>query len=829
MSSAVTSFADLLRHLRTSSALSQEELAMRSGLSLRGISDLERGVRRAPHLTTVRLLADALELSSEDREALLAAARPGRLPAVQGAGSESYPPLPVPLTSLIGREQELSDLIALVGQPNVRLVSVTGPGGTGKTRLALEVGARLQNAFADGVVFVDLAPLREAQFVLPTFATTLGVRERAGQPLRDTLSSFLAPQQLLLLLDNCEQVLAAGPEIAALLAACPQLSVLATSREPLRVRGERVFPLKPLPLPASDPRSSVADVALVPAVALFLERAAASRPDIALTQDNAAAIAAICRRLDGLPLAIELAAARISVLSPAALLARLEHRLPVLTGGSRDLPLRQRTMRDAIAWSYDLLPVAEQNLFRRLAVFAGGFTLDAAAVVGARDDLAVVEGIEALLAASLVQLVEQPDGERRIAMLETVREFGVEQLVSRGELEEVGRSHAYYYVDLAQTGGADLAAAAPGRWLAHLGAEQANLRAALTWLRDWEETAGGLRLAGALGGFWRLRNASTEGRSWLETFLAQPRAADAPTADRIMALRWAGELAGLEGDLVAAQTRLSESLALARRTVDRRGIAGALGALGSVLFQHGEVAASVEPFTEAVALSRDLGDARQTAFLLAYLGGAVGVTGDVARGEALAAESEELLQSLGDTRSFEADFLLMIQGILAFAGGDYGRAEDRLEAAVAFGRAIDAKGILSATFAFLAEVALARDRELEAAEHFREGLVLGCEIGFVVGIALNLRGLIRLGVRHGEFSRGARLIGALDAYRGTVRQVPGIVASGHEADVATAHAALGDDAFIAARAAGRALSLESVVTEATALVDAFMSIGHASC
>lgn len=826
-----TGFGDLLRRYRLAASLTQEALAERAGLSERGISDLERGARRAPHLTTVDMLADALELGPADRQRLLTAARPASPLDPSRSALSAAVALPVPLTALIGREREQAHVVTLLKTVESRLVTLTGPGGSGKTRLALEVGARLRDAFADGVVFVDLTPVRDVDLVLPTIAQGLGVREvreRLGQTVQEALAHCLASRQLLLLIDNCEHVVAAAPQIAALLTASPQLSVLATSREALRVRGERVVPLPPLPVPGCYQDGSVPELAHVPAVALFIERAAASRPGFALTDDNAAAVAAICRRLEGLPLAIELAAARIAVLSPSALLARLEHRLPVLTGGSRDLPPRQRTMRDAIAWSYDLLPAAGQTLFRRLAIFTGGFTLDAAAAVSGQDDNAVVASLEALQAASLVQVVEHPDGEPRFALLETVREFGVDLLASRGELEEVGRSHASYYVGLAQAGGAELAAAAPGRWLARLEAEQANLRAALTWLRDREETAAGLRLAGALGGFWRLRNTSTEGRSWLETFLARPDADEAPSADRIVALRWAGELAGLEGDLETAKTRLSASLALARGAGDARGMAGALGALGSVLFQHGELAASVTPFTEAVALSRALGDTRQLAFLLAYLGGAIGLQGDLARGEAMVAESEALVHSLGDTASFEANFLLLVQGWMALFGGNLDRAEERLHAAVVLGRAIDNKGMLSAAFAMLAEVALARRRELGAAEHFREGLADGWEVGFVVGIALNLRGVVWLGVRRGEFSRVARLVGALDAFGRSARQVPGIVASTYEADVETVRAALGEEAFMAARDAGRAISLEAAVTEALALVDAFMSLDRAS-
>jgi predicted ATPase/DNA-binding XRE family transcriptional regulator len=823
MSSAVTSFADLLRHLRTAAALSQEELATRSGLSLRGISDLERGVRRAPHLTTVRVLGDALALGPEERQALLAAARPSRLPDTLDTAPGDYAPLPLPLTSLLGREREATALVSLLQTGTHRLVTLTGAGGSGKTRLALEVGARLQGELRESVVFVDLAPLSDAALVLSSIASAIGVRERAGQPLIDMLCSALAAKRTLLLLDNFEQVLGAAAEIATLLARCPRISVLITSREALRVRGERVFPLVPLSLPEADHLSSLEVLARVPAVALFVERATANLPAFALTTDNARAVSAICRRLDGLPLAIELAAAWVNVLPPDALLDRLEKRLLLLTGGSRDLPPRQRTMRDAIGWGYDLLTPQEQTLFRCLAVFVGGWTIEAAEVVsGARHGLHVLEGLEALARASLVQVAEQPNGEQRFAMLETLREFGLERLAIHGEADQVGDRHAQYYVALAQAGGADLAAAVPGEWLARLEAERANLRAALTWLRDREKNGTGLRLAAALGGYWRLRSASAEGRAWLETFLAQPRVGETRVGDRIVALRWAGELAGLEGDLETAEARLSESLALARSAGDKRGIAAALGALGSVLFQHVDIARSIQPFEEAAALMRELGDLRQTAFLLSYLAAAVGIGGDQARGEALIAESEQLLESLGDTSSFEASFVVMVQGWLALTGGDYTRAEEHFETALTLGRALDSKGLLSATLAFMGELALIRGEETTAAGHYREGLVLGWEGDFAVGMTYNLHGLIWLGSHRGNLATVVRLVGALDALAGQAQNLPGLVTATREDDVARMWEALGEEAFTTAREAGRALPLQEAITEAVALADELM-------
>jgi len=820
MSSAITSFADLLRHLRTAAALSQEELAVRAGLSLRGISDLERGVRRAPHLNTVRVLADALGLGPEERQALLAAARPGTGPATADAAPAGYAPLPLPLTSLLGREREIATLVSLLRAGENRLVTLTGAGGSGKTRLALEVGARLQGAFADGSHFVDLAPVREVQLVLPTLAGALGVRERAGQSLLETLSRYLAPKHLLLLLDNCEQVLGAAPQIAALVAACPHLSVLATSRAALRVRGERDVPLPPLPLPGSDRRSSVAELAAVPSVALFLERAVANQPTFALSPENAAAVAAICRRLDGLPLAIELAAAWVRILPPTALLERLEQRLLLLTGGSRDLPPRQRTMRDAIAWSYDLLAPQEQALFRCLAVFAGGWTLEAAEIVSCGGDaLTVLAELESLIAASLMQVGEQPDGEWRFRMLETVREFGMEQLAQHGELDAVSRRHAEYFLALARAGEAAILAGQPSEWLPRLEAEQANLRAALSWLRDHEEYDLGLRLAIALGGFWHVRSANAEGRMWLERFLASPSADDAAGTDQIAALRWAGELAGLEGDLTAAQRHLEKSLSLARRAGDTVGVASALRAIGSALFQQGQVAACIAPFSEAIALTRQLGDQRQTAFLLAYLATAVAHQGDFGRAETLVAESQELFGALGDTGSFEASVGLLSEGLIALMEGNLDRAEERFNAALSLGKTLDAKAIVSATLGGLGQIALERRRDIVAAGYFREGLIQGGDGDYPLGVAWNLLGLMRLASRHGRLPAAARLVGGVDAFSELIQALPPAVVATYEAVVTRVQTSLGHPDFTATRQAGRDLPLEEMIDEAVALGD----------
>ena len=393
--------------------------------------------------------------------------------------------LSIPPTSLIGRGDEVTALLAALASGS-RLLTLTGPGGTGKTRLAMEIGAEALDRYPDGVFFVDLAPLTDPALVIPTIATTLGVREVVSQPLFQTLSGFLMDKKMLLLLDNFERLLAAAPDVGALLATSPQLAVLATSRGSLHVRGEREFPLLPLPLPAADHLPPLEVLAQVPAVALFVDLASATQPNFSLTSENAVAVSAICRHLDGLPLAIELAAARVKVLPPAALLARLKQRLPLLTGGGRDLPARQRTMRDAIAWSYDLLAPVEQALFRHLAVFAGGFTLDAAeAVAASQGDLWILDGVVTLVEQSLLRQMPAVGDEPRYQMLETVREFGLERLEGAGEDRRGPAATWRHFLPLADEPdprNADLHG--PRELRRRVAPEQDNMRLALSWFDD---------------------------------------------------------------------------------------------------------------------------------------------------------------------------------------------------------------------------------------------------------------------------------------------------------------------------------------------------------
>jgi predicted ATPase/transcriptional regulator with XRE-family HTH domain/tetratricopeptide (TPR) repeat protein len=653
------SFGALLREFRLAARLSQEALAERAGMSARGISDLERGIHRAPYQQTVNLLLDALELDREQRGLMAAAARrPGRITAVPlRPETSSRHNLPEEATSFIGRAAEVAMLKDLLKRPQVRLVTLTGPGGSGKTRLALRAAANVLDDFTDGVFFVSLAALTDSRVVPSAIAAALTLREREGHGPMDAVLGYLSGRNLLLVLDNIEHLPDASELLPELLEHCPKLHLLVTSRAVLHLSWESIFEVEPLAVPDSGSGIDLQALSRYEGVALFVERARAADPAFTVTGKDASAVAEICVRLDGLPLAIELAAARLRVLPPQALLGRLSNRLTFLTGGARDRPTRQQTLRAAIDWSYSLLDDREQQLFARLAVFAGGCTLDAVEIVGALAAEARGRGASSVLdcAASLIdksllrRSYPAASPEPRLRMLETIREYALERLTGSGEEAIIRRQHASYFLSLAEQAATELKGPHRTAWLNRLEDEHDNLRAALRWAKEQREVQIGLRLAVALEQFWELRSYLGEGTRWLAELLAI--AQDEEPALKAAALRIAGNRT-FAVDISSAAELTEQSLALYRQLADERGAAEALYQRGLVAFYQADYGRAADCLAESLALARGLGDTNlvnRSLWSLAWPGsGQDDVSGDIAETKKLAEESLERSRQLKD-------------------------------------------------------------------------------------------------------------------------------------------------------------------------------------
>lgn len=557
--------------------------------------------------------------------------------------------LPVQPTLFIGREKEVATAQKLLLQQNVRLLVLTGPGGTGKTRLSLQVAAEVSDHFEHGIFFVALAAITDPLLVAPAIAQTIGVKEAAGQSAVQSLQSYLANKQMLLVLDNFEQIIEASTMVADIMAAAPQVRMLVTSRETLHIYGEQEFPVPPLALPNLRQPPPLDVLSQYAAIALFIARAQAVKPDFTITNENAPAVAEICVRLDGLPLAIELAAARIKLLAPQAMLTRLTSRLKLLTGGARNLPARQQTLRGAIDWSYDLLVENERTLFRRLAIFSGGCTLSAVeAVCNAEGDLDLdmLDGISSLCDKSLLRREADDLDEPRFRMLELVHEYAVARLAVSGAIETIRQQHASYYLELAETAEPELLGPQQHVWLDRLELDHDNLRVALTWLVEQEMYTEVLRLSGALWRFWYAHAHLSEGRRCLETIIACSPVTSTGLYAKV--LNGAGIMAWMQGDYVAARSWLEQSHVIQRELGEKRGIAISLNNLGLVTTDQGDYTSARALYEESLTLLRELRDQWGTGLALSNLGNVARLQGDHAAAQQFNEECLSIWRKVGD-------------------------------------------------------------------------------------------------------------------------------------------------------------------------------------
>ncbi len=761
--------------------------------------------------------------------------------------------VPSPLSPLIGRQAEIAAACALLGNPDVRLLTITGPGGIGKTRLALRAAADSSDDFAGGVIFVSLAAIRDPALVAAAIAQAAGLAASLDDA---ALIEHLTDRQSLLLLDNFEQIVAAAPLIALLLAQCPGLKALVTSRSPLHLEGEQRYPLAPLSLPPEG-GLTLDGLRQSDAAALFIQRVRAIRPNLTVTEREAPVIADICRRLDGVPLALELAAARTNVLSLPALLARLTDRLHVLTGERADVPERLRTMRQAIAWSYDLLTPEEQAIFRRASIFTGGGRIDALETVAGRSEtptMAFLDVLGRLVDHSLMHREEAPEREARITMLETLREFGQEQLRALDEEDAVRVAHAAYFLAFVEAGQPRLLGLDQAAWMDDLEFEQGNVRAALEWTLQSGDAETALRICAAIWRFWETRGHYEEGRAWIERSLETGAAV--PTPVRLSGLIGAAFLAEDHGDYDIAAARFEQAATLAHAAGDRRTLAQAWDGLGTVARNRGNFALAFDQHARAAVVAREIDDGRLVAVTLGNLGSVAYHQDDYDRAEACWLECRAIVRAHGDV---QGDALMTSNlGALAIMRGQFPKAERLLTEALTLQRQLRHSGTIAGCLVNLGDIRMFSGDVDSAAGYFDEAQSVYREIGDAHGAAVtqarigkvahargdiastraifadSIRALVESGDRFG-LMEGAEDLAVLLVKDGDARQAATLYgtvdamhheldsprrereASEYEASMTNLRTALGDAAFTAAHAAGARMTPHDLTSMIAAL------------
>lgn len=768
-----TEFSQWLRTRRRSLDLTRERLAVCVGCSPATIEKIENGERK-PSRQIAELLARCLKVPEDLSSDFVAFARgsaPPPLPTdyspVQ-AMTRSGVYLPAVPTEFIGRVQQVNEIRSLLIDGGVRLVSILGSPGIGKTRLSLEAASGLQGQFEDGIYFVPLSSLTNASLVLPAVASVLGVRQASHQSLIDTLIGGIRDKQLLLVLDNFEQILPASADVAALLMGVPGLKVLVSSRTALRIYGEHTFVVPPMSLPATNDPGSVWDPAALhdyEAISLFIRRARAANSSFVLNESNAAQVIAICRRLDGLPLAIELAANRARVLSAGQILERLSGSLDLLARGANDLPERQRSLRGAIAWGYDVLSTEQQSLFRLMAVYAGGCTFEAlqgGSTDGAANEMQLVDNLSALVDSSLVQQRDSATG-ARFSMLDTIAEYAKEKLAQAGEVGQAKRHHAAYFLGLAEEAEPHLQGGDQTAWLDRLDLEHDNIRAAYDYFREESDGVALARLVSSLRRFWYLRGNISEGEDWLQAALAYADMLPAEVLART--LHGMGTLLWSMGEMARAEGYFAKSLVIRRELGDKRGIADMLNNLGIVLLPQGKYSEARVQHTESLDIYRELGDGWSISLSLANLGLVALDSGEYDEAETLLRESLALRREVGDEQG--AAQSLNNLGIVRRCVGDIDGACALHEESLGVFRKLGDKWSTAFAMGNMA-YALLRGGRGDAARYFLDSLALFKELGVRTGIVSSFEGLAQLASAESKSELAVTLFGFAERLRGEI-------------------------------------------------------------